>query len=66
MACCAIGPCDASKEQGGRGCRLCDVIVKLPQLTFKDRAMLGDNEPVAAKAQPLRLVWRKPTTGSLL
>ncbi len=28
---CGFGPCLASRERGGRGCTLCDVIAKLPQ-----------------------------------
>jgi len=28
---CGFGPCLDSRERGGRGCRLCDVIARLPQ-----------------------------------
>lgn len=28
---CGFGPCRNSLERGGKGCRLCDVIAKLPQ-----------------------------------
>jgi len=28
---CAFGPCRDSRERGGAGCHLCDVIAKLPQ-----------------------------------
>jgi len=31
MTCCAWGPCDRSKDHGGEGCYLCDVIARLPQ-----------------------------------
>jgi len=33
---CAFGPCDNSKENGGAGCYLCDVIAKLPQQVKQD------------------------------
>lgn len=29
MACCAMGPCDDSVENGGKGCYLCDVVAKI-------------------------------------
>ena len=28
---CAFGPCIYSRERGGAGCKLCDVVAKLPQ-----------------------------------
>ena len=28
---CAFGPCVHSRERGGAGCKLCDVVAKLPQ-----------------------------------
>lgn len=28
---CAFGPCRDSRDRGGAGCHLCDVIAKLPQ-----------------------------------
>jgi hypothetical protein len=31
MGCCAFGTCPRSKANGGRGCRLCDVIARLPK-----------------------------------
>lgn len=31
MACCAVGPCDKSRQRGGPGCYLCDEVTQVPQ-----------------------------------
>jgi hypothetical protein len=42
---CAFGPCNDSKQYGGRGCHLCDDIATLPQrgrgVTIDEDAVQG-------------------------
>jgi len=40
---CAFGPCRDSRERGGAGCHLCDVIAKLPQPP-SSRRVVGELE----------------------
>jgi hypothetical protein len=46
---CGFGPCLDSRERGGAGCRLCDVIAKLPQPERLTRP-LEAGEDVSAEA----------------
>jgi hypothetical protein len=40
---CGFGPCRNSIERGGQGCRLCDVIAKLPQPKALEAVKEQDN-----------------------
>lgn len=58
MACCAMGPCDRSKECGGDGCDLCDRVAHLPQpsmrhdLQKRDRAALRESKVLPDLSAP--------------
>lgn len=64
---CAFGPCDRSKERGGEGCHLCDVVAHLPQPARRGLAELQPLQESKARrvaAAPVKM-RSKPTTGNV-